>query len=131
MPSAAHALLLGVHADRVFSVSSEELFKEVFSIPSSVIQGPSWAARKSWNIRQCFIPPGLDLPVPLRHPLDDPPTVLTVLVLFLLFLLEKLERNVFRVFRARFVKGDEPWAKWEKLVVKPPLDVLGSVRREP
>ncbi|KAF8510470.1 hypothetical protein BU17DRAFT_55341 [Hysterangium stoloniferum] len=131
-PSAAHALLLGVHADKVFSVSSEDLFKEAFSASSeAVVQKQPWLARKARNIREASVPSHLGLTIPSCHPLDDPPRVVAILVLSLLFLLERIEKGVFGVFRARFVEGNEPWGGWERLVEKRTLAVLGSVRRGP
>lgn len=134
MPSPMHAVLLGVKGDRLFSVSSEEIFNEMFAASTSVPSRPAWS-RLTRRIRRLLVPDSLDLSIPPFHALDNPMTIMTVLVLLILSTLTMVEKKAFNIIGARFVRGDEPWGGWMRLrsnssSLSYPREKLGSVRRE-
>ncbi|KAK0200858.1 hypothetical protein DFS33DRAFT_1082182 [Desarmillaria ectypa] len=132
-PSAAHAYLLGVRSEGVFTVSSEALFVSVFE--------PRHQAGRL-SRRQCMrrkvVPPSLPLPIPQRHILDA--DALGTVVLWALWRMDEFERVLFRSFRARIQPGGEPWYwnQWERALavwesgIKRSVDHggIGSVRRD-
>ncbi|KAG7447389.1 uncharacterized protein BT62DRAFT_948459 [Guyanagaster necrorhizus] len=132
-PSAAHAYLLGVRSEGIFTVSSEALFVSVFE--------PQYKAGHL-SRRQCMrrkaVPSSLPLPIPQRHILDD--DALGVMMLLALWCMDKLEIVLFRSLHARILPGVEPWYwnQWERALavwesgVKRSVDHggIGSVRRD-
>lgn len=122
-PSAAHALLLGVDAERIFSVSDEVLFSSVFSVddsrPSSVGVRRATQRHRLMAVPQSLRPPRSNIKqIPYIHPLDASlpffPALLNFFVVFQLLKIPQLERMLFTFFRARFVPGLEPWAGWTR-----------------
>ncbi|KAG6879638.1 hypothetical protein C0992_000273 [Termitomyces sp. T32_za158] len=116
-PSPQHALLVGSDTERVFSVSSRELFTTVFSSP--LAGPPSHSSSSLQRLRAQRIPPSIPLPIPALHPLDPlfPSCVENLkhkFALHALFCFEHLERWMFLVMRARVVEGDEPWEAWTR-----------------
>jgi len=126
-PSAAHALLL---SKGIFQVSSESLFLEVFSLPSSIPAPRSFRQR----LRASPVPASVELPIPPKHFLDFNSTLTqAACTLFMLSLwqgLEQIERLAFSALRARPVAGEEPWKRWERGmgIVQPARPTLGSVQ---
>ncbi|KAK0447893.1 uncharacterized protein EV420DRAFT_1483693 [Desarmillaria tabescens] len=108
-PSAAHAYLLGVRSEGIFTVSSETLFVSVF-------EPQHQAGRLSG--RQCMrrkvVPPSLPLPIPQGHILDV--DALGTVVLWVSWRMDELENVLFRSFRARIQPGGEPWYwnQWDR-----------------
>lgn len=132
-PSAAHALLLGSGAERLFSTSDEMVFLELFSSPSPCRSSSPISHRfdprhMTQLVRLRSIPPKLRVlktrsgspsgTVPSAHPMDTQQSFFSALVAYgivcWLLLVPRIEYAVFTVFRARFVRGTEPWAGWER-----------------
>ena len=130
MPSSQHSLLLGTQGEKVFSVSSSELFTELFVPPTSTSHPPSWKDRLAKRLRSSDIPHSITIPIPEHHALDSPPTLRSLFVLSTLIFLGVLERNLYLLFHARFVPGDEPWGGWNRITRGPSWDVVGSHRRD-
>ena len=133
-PSPRHAILLGVQGDRIFSVSSEELFNEAFATPTSALPRQPWS-RLTQYVRRLLVTDSIDLSIPPFHALDSPMTFMTVFVLLMLSVLTMVEKKALSAIGARFVRGDEPWGGWtrlrsDSLSLSCPREKLGSVRRE-
>ncbi|KAK0431887.1 hypothetical protein EV421DRAFT_1720072 [Armillaria borealis] len=109
VPSAAHAYLLGVHSEGVFTVSSEALFVSVFEP-----QHQAGHLSRRQRMRHKVVPSSLPLPIPQRHILDV--DALGTVVLWALWRMDELERVLFHSFRARVTPGGEPWYwnQWER-----------------
>ncbi|KAF8588064.1 hypothetical protein K439DRAFT_1652066 [Ramaria rubella] len=132
MPSSQHALLFGVRAEKVFSVSSDDLFHEVFAPPSASSE-QRWKTRLTRCLRCASVPRSIDLQVPLHHSLDEPITFMSTFMLFLSLCLVTLEEKLFKMLGARFVRGEEPWGGWERLRSRDAFrswETLGSVRQK-
>lgn len=140
-PSAAHALLLGKDAERLFSVSDETLFLTLFSSdatlavakPQNILDrlGPWHLAQRK---RLGAIPTSLRGPsptsvptsasislkatVPTIHPLDASlsyfPALLSFHVVRLFIWISNAERVLLTFVGARFVRGTEPWTEWKR-----------------
>ncbi|THG97456.1 hypothetical protein EW145_g7610 [Phellinidium pouzarii] len=120
-PSPHHVLLVGRDAERLFAVSSEPLFIEVFS-PGPTIAFPTRSQRFLQILRRRPIPHVLlsaDLPIPHVHPLDIGQlftfrNLLNLFVLLLLLCQAPFEHVIFTLLSARFVQGSEPWGAWAR-----------------
>jgi len=144
-PSAQHALLLGADTEKIFTVSSPELFLSIFSAPASSKFHP--------GILQCArcraLPPSMALEIPPFHFMDTNGVIdrlVSGCMIFLHRILDSVERWVFSITHARVVQGQEPWMQWERAAAvldgnskqttersvrrTLPNTVLGSVRRK-
>ncbi|KAG5653938.1 hypothetical protein H0H81_009295 [Sphagnurus paluster] len=135
-PSAAHALLLGADTEGLFAVSDRALFLAVFS-PLAEHTPSVGSLSPTQRLRTAAIPSSLSLPlhVPAVHPLDalltsGSPFSSESMALRALFALDAVERWVFGLARARIVKDDEPWSKWEKAAAVLGGRTPGGVERE-
>ncbi|KAK7446978.1 hypothetical protein VKT23_014191 [Stygiomarasmius scandens] len=164
-PSVKYALLYGSKTEGIFVVSDEALFLQVFGADESQND-----VSQRLSIRQrlrCIPIPASLLPnshpnphstpssdsfiVPPKHILDKEPYTSpfgSTLVILALLSLASLEKYIFKLVRARTVKGDEPWAAWERAAelekiragdpaafvgmryVQAPRPVVGSVRSD-
>ena len=132
-PSAAHALLMGSGSEGLFTVSSESLFKTIYTGPTV---GRTRCRRQ--RLRAKPIPSCIELVIPPRHPFDDAALASawwSFAVLWLLQAMDDIEASVFRLVKARTVPGNEPWYReqWERaaFVEKRPVShPMGSVRQE-
>ncbi|EGO02915.1 hypothetical protein SERLA73DRAFT_47414 [Serpula lacrymans var. lacrymans S7.3] len=127
-PSAKHALLLGNKSEHLFMTSSAELFEELFSshlvrgLTVSHIQPLSRLLRLSQHVRTQPLPPVLTSPglsFSAVHPIDAHLTssysrCVNLAVICANLALEYLEMRLYQVVRARIVRGNEPWLKWER-----------------
>ncbi|KAF9480298.1 hypothetical protein BDN70DRAFT_833053 [Pholiota conissans] len=112
-PSAAHSLLLGCDTEKIFRVSSRDVFLNVFSTSSvsnqsSILQ----------HLRSRHLPKSLNFPVPAVHFLDEPRSWRTTLssaaVISANQLLDWVEKSIFGLVKARVVEGQEPWTMWDR-----------------
>jgi len=140
-PSSEHALLLGCDSEKIFSVSSRQLFLKTFSSLSSETAKPS----QLQSARYHGLPRSLPFHVPSSHYLDDGTfidTIYSSLVIHALHFLDFLETWIFSITRARIVEGQEPWKQWDRAAALfhgdtsianlfPRTTALGSVRHEP
>uniref|UniRef100_A0A8H7XMB3 Uncharacterized protein n=1 Tax=Psilocybe cubensis TaxID=181762 RepID=A0A8H7XMB3_PSICU len=113
-PSAEHALLLGCETEKVFRVSSKEVFVRVFE-PARARLG---AAGLLQRLRCLGIPVSLGIVVPPRHFIEENSGTLDrvkdgMMILTSRFL-DWVEKWVFTLARARIVKGQEPWKQWDR-----------------
>jgi hypothetical protein len=137
-PSPAHALLL----DRVWNPSDENLFLSVFS---SLVLSNKKPRSLLQSLRTHPIPHKLfELPIPPVHPLDiHSNSILSTLWVIIYHLSTHIEHGIFILFKARVVKGGEPWTIWERAErkfsaqgptqengVEKDLSWVGSVRRD-
>jgi hypothetical protein len=138
-PSPAHALLL----DRVWNPSDENLFLSVFSSPLLSNEKPRSTLQ---SLRTHPIPHRLciELPIPPVHPLDiHSNSIPTTLWVIICHLSTHIEHGIFVLFKARVVKGGEPWTIWDRaerkfstqgptqgIGVEKDLSWVGSVRRD-
>ncbi|KAK0189603.1 hypothetical protein F5146DRAFT_982148 [Armillaria mellea] len=132
-PSAAHAYLLGVRSEGVFTVSSEALFVSIFES-----QNQAGHLSRRQCMRREVVPPSLPFPISQRHILDV--DALGTVVLWALWRMDELESVLFHSFRARIVPGAEPWYwnQWERASsvwesgAKRSVDHrdIGSIRRD-
>ncbi|KIM29341.1 hypothetical protein M408DRAFT_8355 [Serendipita vermifera MAFF 305830] len=114
LPSPTHTLLLGSKAERLFTVSDEELFLEVFEPqPRTRISGTQ--RFRKWCL-PTTLPPG-NLSSPPVNALDKDMMwdLEAILVIAGYYGMEWIERALYRIFRARFVSGEEPWNGWKRL----------------
>lgn len=115
-PSAEHALLLGCESEKVFRVSSKEMFLKVFS-PTNASVG---SGRIRWlqRLRGSNIPESLGMMIPPSHFLDENggfvDGVKDGLMILSSRFLDWFEMWVFVVARARIVEGQEPWKQWNR-----------------
>ena len=140
-PSSEHALLLGCDSEKIFRVSSRQLFLKIFSSFSSQTAKPS----QLQSVRYHGLPRSLPFHVPSSHYLDDGTfidTIYSSLVIHTFHFLDWLETWIFGATRARIVEGQEPWKQWDRAAALfhgdtsipnlfPRTTVLGSVRHEP
>lgn len=138
-PSASHAFLLGSETEKIFFVSSKELFIFIFSLPAGSVQLGSTSSLQ--RLRAGRIPSSIGLLIPPAHALDDSSIIshiLSTAVIFILLFLDSTESWIFNVIHARVVPGEEPWKQWERAgaVLKygkfdrTMRDTTGSVRRD-
>ncbi|TFK72364.1 hypothetical protein BDN72DRAFT_887266 [Pluteus cervinus] len=118
-PSPSHALLLGSKTEKIFNVSSIELFLTLFDFPPShpsILTTITLSA--SQRLRVANIPKSIPYSIPINHPLDldisGSRSISSYLVVWTLLFFERLEAWVFWLSRARLVAGDEPWKQWER-----------------
>lgn len=136
-PSATHALLFGAQCTaprhRLFSVSDENLFSQVFSLEPRTealnsntphdlqvdTHTPDSQRLSTAQTLRCrplplsIHPPSV--PIPNVHPLDQRTSafVSTAAVQSCL-LLDRVEEGAFWLAGARVIPGDEPWKAWER-----------------
>lgn len=123
-PSPAHTLLLGYHTERFFVPSSLSLFVAVFGAHGGVdLHDTAPVLTVAQRMRANVIPRELmELPgyaVSAAHPLDPPPShavrnLLNIALIWAVLALARVERLVYRLSRARFVRGEEPWGRWDR-----------------
>ncbi|KAL4253791.1 hypothetical protein ABKN59_002970 [Abortiporus biennis] len=123
-PSTELVLLLGHKTEKLFKVSSEELFDQVFQLPYTSSSEPSYSLTQSLRLRT--IPEILlqhpSFPIPRQHVLDaDNSSFVIATIICLSAAMELLEKLIFHALKARFIQGQEPWGKWNRA-----LKVLGS-----
>ena len=132
-PTPMHALLLGSDAERLFSPNSRELFLNVFNTAPTG-RSPSILVRTTNYIRNKLVPHATQqeypIPIPVQHPLDDPPSLAVLFFVVMIYVVEHLERRIFSALGARFVPGGEPWNGWGRLKYRTPVMEVGSFRRE-
>ncbi|KIM24560.1 hypothetical protein M408DRAFT_27027 [Serendipita vermifera MAFF 305830] len=132
LPSPTHTLLLGSKAERLFTVSDEELFLEVFEPqPRTRISGTQ--RFRKWCLPTTLPPRNLSLPPVNALDKDMMWDLEAILVIAGYYGMEWIERALYRIFRARFVSGEEPWNGWKRLDhrrVAEQSPGIGSVRSE-
>lgn len=128
LPSATHVLLLSSQTEKILWTSNDALFLRVLEPP------PRTKKTIGQQLRLRYLPDKAKrIPVPPVHPLDSSRgmNVGVIIIVLAYYALERLERMVYLLFRARFVRGEEPWNGWERDRVTESVDGsdIGSVRR--
>ena len=120
-PSAWHALLVGQYSERLFTVSNDEVFLEVFASHQRAMRSNDVYSRLLQQLRLLFTPHLLLQPpasmTAVTHPLDGGSlerAFVNCFVISVFYLLLLIERFIFIIFKARFVVGDEPWKMWKR-----------------
>ncbi|GJE92912.1 DUF1365 domain-containing protein [Phanerochaete sordida] len=140
-PSFAHAWLL-CQTSGCCHVSSEELFREVFSdTRDSDKQQARSSTTMAQKLRKLQLPeqlrqgrPGLEIPE--QHAIDAEreaklSSVATYLVLLGGIVSERVEAWVYWATGASFVAGQEPWRKWERVFgLEEPDEILNGAGSE-
>lgn len=131
LPSATHSLLLGSKAERIFTVSDEELFLEVFE-PRARTRSSGTQKLRKWCLPTSFPPRNLSSPPVNALDNEKMWDVEAMLVIVGYYGMEWFETALYRLFRARFVPGEEPWNGWKRLRRGEVTERtgIGSVRRE-
>jgi hypothetical protein len=138
-PSAAHALLLGCETEKIFRVSSKEIFIDIFS-PSIILSQPTPRilndiTRVHWlqRLRSRHLSNTLGLPIPPTHYLDQldsrKATISSAMIICASQLLDGVEKTVFGLVSARVVEGQEPWKMWERAEARwrgDPAELVGG-----
>ncbi|KZV99059.1 hypothetical protein EXIGLDRAFT_746376 [Exidia glandulosa HHB12029] len=112
-PSPKHALYAGTQAEKVFAVSDEALFEELFSVPSSRSVSTSAPASTCMAVRRLMLPRNKRQRVPQSHVLDYPSSTSVIVVLSWQCIAQRFERAAYQLVRARFHPGEEPWISWD------------------
>lgn len=128
LPSATHALLLSSRTEKIFWTSNDDLFLQVFE--------PSPRTKKSFSqrLRIWYLPDvARRIPAPPVHSTDSQRgmNMGMLLIIVAFYTLERVERMLYSLFKARFVRGEEPWNGWERERTEVEINDkdLGSVRR--
>ncbi|KAG8837506.1 hypothetical protein FRC18_009135 [Serendipita sp. 400] len=145
LPSAVHALVFSSRTERIFNTTNDDLFLHVFEPPPHTRKTPAQ------KLRRWFLPPNaLSISSPPAHPMDCSRTPgarksgqvgtvttttwswQTFAVIVMFYAIEGLEKALYRLFRARFVKGEEPWDGWGRVQrgEEGKTSEIGSVRRD-
>ena len=132
LPSATHTLLLGSKSDRLFTVSDEAVFLELFE------PRPHTRISTTQKIRRWCLPtssPPRNLSSPPVHVLDREGVFdLEAAAITIGYYSTKwLETSLYRLFKTRFVSGEEPWNGWERVrrgQARAKPAGIGSVRRD-
>jgi hypothetical protein len=132
LPSATHTLLLGSKAERLFTVSDEAIFLELFE-PTPHTRVSTAQKFRKWCLLASSPPRNLSSP-PV-HVLDREGVVNweAAFVTIGYYSMLWLETLLYSLFRARFVSGEEPWNGWERVrrgQAIPKAGGIGSVRKE-
>ncbi|PPQ90297.1 hypothetical protein CVT25_013122 [Psilocybe cyanescens] len=118
-PSAEHALLLGCEAEKIFRVSSKELFIAVFSSTTPPLPTTIPDLTRLQRLRSANIPGSLGIPIPTSHFLDEKDgfgsKLGSGLLIFSHQFLDWFEKWVFTIVKARVVEGQEPWKQWDRV----------------
>ncbi|KAL6308937.1 hypothetical protein BKA93DRAFT_724674 [Sparassis latifolia] len=108
-PSAAHAIQLGT-TEGLFTFSSRELFTLVFSPPYA-----QTSQTLCQRLRAQAVPQVSRYAIPQTHPLDMAESaVIDSAMLAVMLTSGKVEEWAYRMIGTRFVRGQEPWKRWQR-----------------